>query len=165
MKSLENKLIYKIKRDSITYKFQYRVFAKIGWILFLSISATLFIYIKHGGEYIGLPISFLSIFLLYDFLSTWHSEKYLLTYLEIDAENENIHIKINLYNTEFINEKYELRHCEIALRKLLLGQILQPNYQLVIKHKGQILIKQKGNSLWPRLYLKEIKEETKDFVK
>jgi hypothetical protein len=57
------------------------------------------------------------------------------------------------------------RQQKIALRKLLLGQILQPNYQLVIKHKGQILIKQKGNSLWPRLYLKEIKEETKDFVK
>ncbi len=159
MNSLQSsKLIYFAdKRQMI--RFETRVALKVGWMLVLSIFALFLIYYFDGSNYLWIPILFFSFLLIFEFIFSWKREKVLLTHLEINLEKSIVVIKGNIYNRELIHCNCDLVDFSIQIRSLLLGQILAPNFQLLLKCKEKVIIKQQGNSIWPRLKLKDMERE------
>lgn len=161
----KRKLVYSVDGKDRMVSFENRLVINSAWRIFLAILAIFYVLYNDGSQFVWIPILFFCCILFFVFLHTVMTGKYLLTYLEINPETSTVIAKANRYNTQYINEIYDIRQFEVRLKMLVIGQVSTPNYELILFYKGKKVLKQRGNLVWPRLKLKKMAEETGELLK
>lgn len=162
---MTNRLDVSVKSENPKRKFWYRVLLDIGWLLLLFILATVYVLTNSSFVYSWVVGLFFLILLGFESYSSWKNEKYLLMRIKVSSESNSIRVVVNKYDEGHLDETYPISSISVELKELRFGRLLVPNYILVLKNQGNVILKQRGNAVWKRTEIKEITEKLKSIVK
>ena len=154
-----------VKKDNPQRKFWYRILLEVGWLLLLFILATVYVLTNSSFEYAWVLGLFFLILLSFESYSSWKNEKYLLTLLKVSSESNSVHVVVNKFDEVYLDEAYHISSISVELKELRFGRLFVPNYMLVLKNQGKVILKQRGNAVWKRTEIKRIAEQLKSIVK
>lgn len=153
-----------VKRDNPQRKFWYRILLDIGWLLLLFILATVYVLTNSSFEYAWVVGLFFLILLAFESYLSWKNEKYLLMLLKVSSESNSIHVIVNKFDEVHLDETYPISSVSVELKELRFGRLFVPNYMLVLKNQGNVILRQRGNAVWKRTEIKKITEQLKTIV-
>lgn len=162
---MTNGLDVSVKSGNPQRKFWYRILLDVVWLLLLFILATVYVVTNSSFEYAWVVGLFFLILLVFESYSSWKNEKYLLMHLEVSSESNSVHVVVNIFDEVHLDEIYPISSISVELKELRFGRLFVPNYMLVLKNQGNVILKQRGNAVWKRTEIKEITGQLKSIVK
>ena len=162
---MTNRLNVSTKRDNRLRKFRNRFLLDVGWLILINTLLVFFIIRGIPFEYSWIVVLFFFTLFVFESYSSWKNEKYLLMLLKVSSDSNSVHVVVNKFDEVHLDETYPISSISVELKELRFGQLFVPNYMLVLKNQGNLILKQRGNAVWKRTEIKKITEQLKSIVK
>ncbi len=139
-----------------------RLLVQTFWYLIIFGVPTILLYKNDGHLALSILIPFIILWLFTDYLSE-RRFRYTTVFITLDIKTQVLSIENIDRKAQLQKMLFALNDIDIKLKKLMLGQISVPNYELVIQSSEGVKYRQKGNYVLSTSRIKEIAEKLKAY--
>lgn len=159
-----SRLEFEILPNEPHLSFWKRFLLKFGWLAVFSIAVTTWFYLEKGADSLFLLVPFFLIVLTVHGVVLSRNEGRVLQRLVVDKESSLLQVAILLKSGDVEEMSCSLSEATVKVRQMVLGQVSQPNYAIVIEFGRQVAFTQRGNLVWPSTVIRDMVGEVNSFL-